>query len=242
VIAGERRIEVAGLSFAVRAEAQMGEALEHLIPAAPASALPVDERVKLVEGNKHLTVAEGGEIVATTPLEEVSAAVRGMLVAALDARQGALLHGAGAVLSGRAVLCIAPSEGGKTTLCGKLRGRAPILSDETIALWLEGGKPELAGTCFWSGPKLPTATGRFPLAAVCFLKQGGEGLEPIARAEAVGALLAEWHLPERPNAISDALERASRLLSVVPFVRLRSRLESDPLPLLSAAMQLAASS
>ena len=199
---------------------------------------PADEVVRFEEGPTGLA-REAGELVVRSPLEEdLVASLRGMLVMALDRRGGALVHSAGVLIDDRAILCVAPPGGGKTTLCGKVAGRLPVLSDETLAIWMDAGVPALAGTSLWSGDSLPTQLGRFPLAAICFLAKGEEGVSTIARAEALRALLTEWHLPPQPGATQVALRRADWLLSEVRNVRLSTRLETDPVPLLKHVLQL----
>jgi hypothetical protein len=192
------------------------------------------EQIELHQGPTALRTDGAGMHVAVAT-GDLPAALRGILGSALDRRGGALLHGAGIVIDGQAVLCIAPSDGGKTTLCGKVAGRAPVLSDETVALRLDDGLPRLAGTLFWSGPALPTAGGLFPLSAICFLRKGAEALLALPQSEALSELLLEWHLPERPGASADALARASALVAQIPLFTLRTTLESDPLPLLRKA-------
>jgi hypothetical protein len=237
-----RELEVAAIRLVIRASTDpLAGALADLLggdsppargPAPPASGDCV--QIELQEGPTRLRGGPSG-IVADVAPGELSAALRGVLVEALDRRGGALLHGAAAVLDGKAILCIAPSEGGKTTLCGKVAGRTPVLSDETVALRLDGPSPRLSGTPFWSGERLPTESGLFPLAAICFLRKGTMRLAPMAGPDALAELLLEWHLPERPGAASDALSRANLLISLVPLFTLQSTLEGDPLPLLREA-------
>lgn len=190
--------------------------------------------VDLVEGPPRVERLPAGLRVSATP-ELIGASLRGLLVTALDAVDGALVHGAAAVLGGRAVLCIAPSEGGKTTLCGKLAGRVPVLSDETLALRLQPAL-EVSGTFWWSGARLPSLGGLFPLGAICFLQKGGERLQPLDRPTALRALLAEWHLPAGAGAAQTAMARAERLLGL-PFWALHTELATDPLPLLQRSLQ-----
>jgi hypothetical protein len=229
--------EVAGLGFSIT---QLPESLVGALDNYCSLCHPVftsalgHEQVRFEEGT--VAVArDGDEIVVRSTPADLTAGLRGMLVSALDPRGGGLLHGAGVVLDGQAILCVAPSEGGKTTLCGKIAGRVPVLSDETVALWLEETAPKLAGTFFWSGAPLLTAAGNFPLAAICFLEKGGVGLASIERSEALRALLLEWHLPERPGGAADTLARAERLLARVRSFRLRTDLDTDPFPLLMQA-------
>ncbi len=247
-----RELNVAAIRLVIGVSSEpLVEALNDLLPEgkAPArgSALPgVDDEPKATssgEDREHIELHEGPtrlrnigrNLAADVSPGELPRALRGILVTALDRRGGALLHGAGVVVDGLAVLCVAPSEGGKTTLCGKVAGRAPVLSDETVALRLDGPGPQLAGTPFWSGERLPTTSELFPLAAICFLRKGPAKLASITRAKALGELLLEWHLPERPDAAADALARANALVSTVPLFTLHSTLEGDPLPLLRTA-------
>ncbi len=236
--ASERRIEVADLRFAVRSAPARAGQLESFLSTERRWETPPDEVVRLEEG-PHALFGDAGEVVVRSPAEEtIVASLRGMLVFALDRRGSALVHGAGAVVDGQAILCVAPSGGGKTTLCGKVAGRLPVLSDETLAIWLDAERPSLAGTFLWSGESLPTLPGRFPLAAICLLAKGDAGVAPVARAEALRALLAEWHLPPHADAGKEALRRAARLVAQVPVFRLSTRLDTDPVPWLRRALQL----
>ncbi len=234
-----RELEVAAIRLVLRTSSgALVEALDDLLPPGVGTGPPdlATEEIALREGSTRLR-HDGQHLTADVGPGELARALRGILVDALDRRGGALLHGAAVVVEGAAVLCIAPSDGGKTTLCGKLAGRVPVLSDETVALRLDLGGPRLAGTPFWSGEPLPTASGLFPVAAICFLRKGPPHLTPLSRREALSELLLEWHLPERPAAAADALARATALVSTVPLFALRSTLESDPLPLLRDATQ-----
>jgi hypothetical protein len=232
-----REHEVAAIRVVLRSSSQsLLEALDDLLPSGDGGEPRGQdcEHVELREGPTMLRF-NGISMDVVVAEGELPAALRGILGSALDRRGGALLHGAGIVVDGKAVLCIAPSEGGKTTLCGKIAGRAPILSDETVALRLDDNLPRLAGTLFWSGLSLPTAGGLFPLAAICFLRKGPEALLPLPQPQALSELLLEWHLPERPEASADALARASTLVAQLPLFTLRTTLEGDPLPLLQRA-------
>ena len=233
-----RELDVAAIRLVLRtSKASILEALDKLLPPHSAEEAPPDsEEIELHEGSTKLR-NDGQSLVADVGPGELPRALRGILVDALDRRGGALLHGAAVVVEDQAVLCIAPSEGGKTTLCGKLAGRLPVLSDETVALRLDGPGPQLGGTPFWSGDRLPTASGLFRLAAICFLRKGPNQLTPMGQREALSELLLEWHLPERPDAAADALARANALVSAVPLFALHSTLEGDPLPLLRRAAQ-----
>ena len=232
-----RELEVAGIRLVLRTSSEtLVQALDDLLPPGAAAGPPSlePEEIELHEGSTKLR-NDGQRLAADVAPGELPRALRGILVDLLDRRGGALLHGAAMVIDGQAMLCVAPSEGGKTTLCGKVAGRAPVLSDETVALRLDLQKPRVAGTPFWSGEPLPTASGLFPLAAICFLRKGPNQLTPMGQREALSELLLEWHLPERPDAAADALARANALVSAVPLFALHSTLDGDPLPLLRRA-------
>ena len=249
---GRRQLAVAGIQFTLRASAAalgeplreglddvLGDVLGSFIPSAEPE--PADSEQAFFEmapsGEATKFHADAAGMRIQVAADDPGPGLRGMLVTALDRRGSALLHGAGVVIAGGAVLCIAPSEGGKTTLCGKLAGRVPILSDETVALRLDGVQPLLAGTFFWSGPALPTSAELFPLRAVCFLRKGSVGLFPLPGAVALQELLLEWHLPERPGAAEAALARAAALLAHLPSFTLHTTLDADPLPLLTQAAE-----
>ncbi len=118
-------------------------------------------RASLSDGPEPRWVPEGRDrAVAESPLDSASfvAVLRAAMCQAL-APEGALLHAAGVVLDGQGILLIAPSEGGKTTISRLLSGEADILSDETICVRPAGrhpGRYALYGTCFWSGPAVPS--------------------------------------------------------------------------------------
>ncbi len=147
---------------------------------------------------------------------------------------GALFHGAGLLVEGAGIACLAPSGGGKSTLSRLCSPRAIVLSDETIGLRRRGDAFEIHGTSFWSDAPLPTSEGAFPLGAVCFLDKGPTKLEPVSRAKAVRGLLAQAHLPARPGATEALLALAEDLTKTIPCLRLSFSLTEDPLPLLRA--------
>jgi hypothetical protein len=165
--------------------------------------------------------------------EHLSAICRAAMSQALSQEGGALIHAAAAIVDGRAILLVAPSEGGKTTLSGLLASAgAPILSDETIALRpLVGGGGErfnAYGTFFWSGPTLPTVPGGWPLQAVAFLEKGPLGAEPLPQAEALGRFLREWHVASDTESVSRALRIATKILESAPAHRLSFGLDDPP--------------
>ncbi|MHB8416996.1 MAG: hypothetical protein ACYDCL_02900 [Myxococcales bacterium] len=175
---------------------------------------------------------------AESPIDDQSleAVLRAAMCQAL-APEGALLHAAGAAIDGAGFLLVAPSGGGKTTISRLLSRTATILSDETICVRPDPGRPGryvIYGTCFWSGPAYPSRAGALPLRAVCFLRKGELSLAPLSRPRALRELLAELHLPIGAGAAPHSLDFADRLLAGTPAFTLSFALDSDPRPLLGA--------
>ena len=150
------------------------------------------------------------------------------------AQQGVLLHSAGLVLDGQAYLFAGRSGAGKTTLTRKAHAAgAGILSDDiNIALPDENGGfrafPVLFAGDFGQTPDL-LAPGGYPLAALCFLEQGGAAtLEPLSKAAAVARLVAACPFVNAdPYKSADLLEAAANLVRQVPVRKLISRREDD---------------
>ncbi len=145
----------------------------------------------------------------------LSAVCRAALSQALDSRGGALIHGAAVVIDGRAILLIAPSEGGKTTVCGLLdRAGVPVLSDETLALRprTDGPAFDVHGTFFWSGPVLGTIAGGWPIHAIGFLEKGPLAARRISPAEALARFLPEWHVEGDEPSAAQALNLATQVV------------------------------
>jgi hypothetical protein len=161
----------------------------------------------------------------------LSAICRAALSHALGNRGGALIHGAAAVIDGRAVLLVAPSEGGKTTICGLLaREGIPVLSDETIALRPRslGESFDAHGTFFWSGPVLQTLEGGWPVQAIGLLEKGALGAQPISPAAALGRFLPEWHVDHDEPSAERALATAAKMLESTHAYRLCFRPDDPP--------------
>jgi hypothetical protein len=161
----------------------------------------------------------------------LSAICRAAMSQALGNEDGALVHAAAAVVDGKAVLLVAPSEGGKTTVSGLLaQAGIPILSDETIALRVARGHNgiDAYGTFFWSGPELPTLQGAWPVHAVAFLEKGPLEARELSAGSALARLLGEWHVAPDDTAVAQTLHIATKLLERVPASTLSFELSSAP--------------
>jgi hypothetical protein len=161
----------------------------------------------------------------------LSAICRAAMSQALGNEDGALVHAAAAVVDGRAILLVAPSEGGKTTISGLLaRTGIPILSDETIALRIASDRDgiDAYGTFFWSGPVLPTLQGAWPVHAIAFLEKGPLGARALSAGSALARLLREWHVAPDDAAVTQTLAIATKLLERVPASALSFELSSSP--------------
>lgn len=190
-------------------------------------------RVRLEGGPALSWRATADEAAASLPstYPEAGAVLRAAMAHSLFPG-GALFHGAGLVVDGVGVACLAPSGGGKSTLSRLCSPRVAVLSDETIGIRGRGDDFEVHGTSFWSDAPLPTAAGAFRLNGVCFLRKGRLGLTELPRAQAVRELLAQAHLPDRAGASEALLALAERLTARVPCLALSFSLTDDPLPLL----------
>ncbi|MHB1844355.1 MAG: hypothetical protein ACYCWW_05910 [Deltaproteobacteria bacterium] len=174
---------------------------------------------------------------STAEPSNVGAVVRAATAHAVFPK-GALLHSAGIVIEGRAVLCVAPSGGGKSTLSRRAADRAPVLSDETVCVrWNEPGEPLLYGSRFWSGDPLPSLAGGHPLAAICFLRKGPPELRPLGKARAFRELMAETHIPDRPEGFTTIGGFIAGLIERLPCWELSFSLDpaEDPLALVRRA-------
>lgn len=149
-------------------------------------------------------------------------------------KRGLLLHSAGLVVDEQAYLFVGRSGAGKTTLTRKAHSAgAGILSDDiNTALPSEDecfrAYPVPFAGDFGQTPDL-LSPGGYPLAALCFLEQGGAAtLEPLTNAAAVARLVAACpFVNDDPDKAPDLLEAAANLVRQVPMRKLISRREDD---------------
>lgn len=141
-----------------------------------------------------------------------------LLLGALHARGGALLHGCGARRGRRAWAFPARSGGGKTTLAGNLARVAgtTVLSDDTLGLVASGTGWRLCGTP-WSGHPEHAAAEEARLVGIGFLKKGTRhGTTPLGEAEAMRRVLARLFVPWwLPDGATRALQTARSIASSV---------------------------
>lgn len=95
------------------------------------------------------------------------AAYRDLLAPLLVSHSTLLLHAAGVVVDGKAVLFLAPSGGGKSTASSHA-GERRVLSDDHIVLRRAGGRLLAYGTPFG---RVPGSPGAAPLGALCLLEK-----------------------------------------------------------------------
>ncbi len=141
-----------------------------------------------------------------------------LLIGALHARGGALLHGCGARHGRRAWAFPARSGGGKTTLAGNLariRG-VTVLSDDTLGLLPEEGGWLLCGTP-WSGHPEHAAADQAPLRGLGFLRKGlRPATSPLGEAEAMRRVLARLFVPWwLPDGAAQSMKTAQSIAATV---------------------------
>ena len=137
--------------------------------------------------------------------------LRAALAWRLLARGGALLHAAGLVVDGRAVVLAGAEGAGKTTWAREgERGGASVVSDDLVLLDPEADGFALAGAPFRSTHAVAFRRGRWPLAALLFARHGAApALAPVP------PLLARARIVANLPFVAEALDRDERLREVV---------------------------
>jgi hypothetical protein len=110
---------------------------------------------------------------------------------------GVMLHAAGVVVDGRALVFCGPSGCGKTTIA-RLAGRRRVLSDETTALRPSGDGWRACATPFFGegGPVMGQRNGAAPVRALFFLEKSDTfAHRPLGRREAAERALAQVFVP-----------------------------------------------
>jgi hypothetical protein len=159
----------------------------------------------------HCTIAPREQSVASSLL-------RGFTVAAWQAG-GFLIHSAGICRAdAKAVMVVAPSGGGKSTLTD-LAGGFCSLSDET--LFVRG--TEVYGTPFRSSARKPPEPRQAAISAILILeKTSSPRYFRAAVRDALSAMLPEiYRLPREIASSAEVLHRAKLLAESVPAYRFR---------------------
>lgn len=188
----------------------------------PERILRVDRRVR--RGTLYITdparAAEGGFALAY-PLDDLlfqhHLAHRGELV----------VHGAGLLVDGRAIVLAGASGAGKTTsvrLWRRHERGATVLSDDRVVLRIRRGRWWAFGTP-WHGEGRFQAPGGAPLGGLFFLRQAAlSALRPLEAPDACARLCALTFPPRWDRqAMGRVLEAAARLVEQVPSWELRFR-------------------
>lgn len=146
-----------------------------------------------------------------------SSLLRAFTVAAWQS-QRFLIHASGLCSAGRAVVVVAPSGGGKSTLMDLAQGFCS-LSDETLLL----STSAVVGTPFRSSASKPPEPRTAPVAAVLLLeKAASASYSRVDARTALTAILPEMYRPPEPLASSaEILHRAKLFAESVPAYRFR---------------------
>lgn len=209
------------------------------VPTALSGATSAPERTsvpELVEGSLSVRVREPGDTASLDALlERLSQRVT---LAAIEARRGELwmLHAAGLALpDGRVIVLVGPSGRGKTTAARALGAHLGYVSDETVAVDVEGRvfayrKPLsiIEGGAFPKAQRAPSDIGLLPLpdaplrlAAIVLLDRRADGPEvPHVEALDLGDALEE--LVSQTSylaAVSQPLALAAALIAPLGGVR-----------------------
>lgn len=153
----------------------------------------------------------------------VDTAIRLCMLQWVWARGGLLLHAVGLARDGRAIIGLAPSGGGKSTLTDLASG-FESLSDETVAILPGSG----AGPEIWSTPFRSSAA-KHPVEAICGLdgvllleKSASPANRPAAGITLVRTLVEQaYTAPPQIGAPRDLLHRAARVATSTPAFHFR---------------------
>ena len=147
-----------------------------------------------------------------------------MLVLALHARGGLVMHGAAAELEGHGILCVGRSGIGKSTIARILHRRgANILCDERPVVRRvtrptdKPARPVVYGTP-WPNDGGLACNGKVPLNRIYFLEQGpANRIIPLARTAAATRFVQfATILWDHPDLFDPGLETVEALLAEVP--------------------------
>jgi hypothetical protein len=159
--------------------------------------------------------------------------LRASLSVLLPRRSTLLLHASGVVADGRAFLFVGKSGAGKSTAAA-LTGERRLLSDDIVAVSVDGGLAVANSVPFTGLQARRTAPLQAPVELICLLEQAREDvLEPARGGPATGDLLrCVLHLPLADPATGEVLDLVGRLVEAVPLRRLRFRRDPSVWPAL----------
>lgn len=247
---------LADLWSGFRAGAGAGEAAlaVDVVPGSAADGVggsPGDKRIaseRSADGSVELRMAEGRArmaadgrsavlaVVPRTELPERVWAAHNLTLAAiawsLSMRgRGAVIHGATAVVAGRAFVLVGPEGSGKSTFAAAAAAAGVVVAGEDLAVVdLGGDAPRVLASPFRVERATHGGPGRWPLAAVLVPRHAAEpGLEAVAPL--VAASLLVGNLPYLSPDLAATI--AARLLDAVPARRLRFRPDGSFVPLLA---------
>lgn len=141
---------------------------------------------------------------------------RTMLSATLPLDGGMLVHGAGIVVDGRAILFVGPSGAGKSTLASFMD--VPLLSDELVAV--QHRRARASG--FWGTlDTVEAIEGEFPLHAVVALGRGEKlTLAPLAPQAALRMLVNVAVVPPLSILWRGTLNVLNEIITTTPVLRM----------------------
>lgn len=192
------------------------------------------------------------------PLDQI------LLMYALAARGGILVHATGVVVEGRAVACCGVSGAGKSTLARLLAetGAGGLLSDDRVILRrgslrplgerghrpaAEGGSPAASLLAYgtpWPGDARVAVNGSAPLGALLFLRHGPENrVTPLSASGALHRLLPVASVPWfDAEVLSSALGVCEDVVGAVPAFELEFRPEPAAADLVRGLLRVGAGS
>ena len=162
-------------------------------------------------GNARVLLGSGDESWRFWGLVNFVAAA---LAVRMPSRPGALLHGAGIVVEGRAFLLIGPEGSGKTTFARAAReGGARVISDDVVLVEGIPGGLALLGSPIRAGEAAIPGPGRWPVAGALHARWGAP-----PRLDTVGRLAIEARLAANLPFLSSGWGHDARLDALVPFL------------------------